>query len=80
MALPNNAAGVGNLAYGQRVTGIQRRAAICIGRAFKSTSAAGLNIELHLLPNRLQIERIIQETVIRIQAGPKWAQPDCLGC
>ncbi|KAJ5667630.1 hypothetical protein N7507_003494 [Penicillium longicatenatum] len=45
-------------------TKIQRRAAIMIAGAFKSMSAAALNIE-----------QILQETAIRIQTGAKWAQP-----
>ncbi|KOS36290.1 hypothetical protein ACN38_g12979, partial [Penicillium nordicum] len=59
-------------------TGIQRRAAILIAGAFKSMSAAALNIELYLLPIRLQMQQIIEETAIRIQTGAKWAQPECL--
>ncbi|KAJ5667634.1 hypothetical protein N7507_003498 [Penicillium longicatenatum] len=57
---------------------IQRRAAIMIAGAFKSMSAAALNVELFLLPIQLQIEQITQETAIRIQTGAKWAQPFCL--
>jgi hypothetical protein len=41
-------------------------------------SAAALNVELFLLPIQLQMEQILQETAIRIQTGPKWAQPRCL--
>ncbi|KAJ5901430.1 hypothetical protein N7504_007424 [Penicillium tannophilum] len=59
-------------------TKIQRRAAILITGAFKSMSAAALNVELFLLPIQLQIEQIIQETAIRIQTGATWAQPFCL--
>ncbi|KAJ5953702.1 hypothetical protein N7454_000598 [Penicillium verhagenii] len=59
-------------------TKLQRRAAIMIAGAFKSMSAAALNVELFLLPIQLQIEQITQETAIRIQTGPKWAQPYCL--
>jgi hypothetical protein len=40
-----------------------------IAGAFKSMSAAALNVELFLLPVQLQIEQIIQETAIRIQTG-----------
>ncbi|KAJ5809046.1 uncharacterized protein N7503_001264 [Penicillium pulvis] len=60
------------------LTNLQRRAAIMIAGAFKSMSAAALNVELFLLPIQLQIEQIIQETAIRIQTGAKWAQPFCL--
>ncbi|KAJ5636974.1 hypothetical protein N7490_006853 [Penicillium lividum] len=59
-------------------TSIQRRAAILIAGAFKSMSAAALNVELYLLPIRLQMQQIIEETAIRIQTGAKWAQPECL--
>lgn len=57
---------------------IQRRASIMIAGAFKSMSAAALNVELYLLPVRLQMRQTIEETAIRIQTGAKWAQPDCL--
>jgi hypothetical protein len=47
-------------------TKIQRRAAILIGGAFKSTSAAALNVELSLPPVHLLIGQLIQESAIRI--------------
>jgi hypothetical protein len=59
-------------------TKIQRRAAILISGAFKSTSAAALNVELFITPVHLLMDQIIQETAIRIQTGAEWAQPDCL--
>lgn len=59
-------------------TRIQRRAAIMISGAFKSTSAAALNIELHLLPAKLLMNQMIQEAALRIQTGPAWARPECL--
>lgn len=59
-------------------TKIQRRAAILISGAFKSTSAVALNIELFITPIHLLIDQIIQETAIRIQTGATWAQPECL--
>jgi hypothetical protein len=59
-------------------TKVQRRAAILISGAFKSTSAAALNVELFLTPIHLLMDQIIQETAIRIQTGAAWAQPDCL--
>ncbi|KAJ5636973.1 hypothetical protein N7490_006852 [Penicillium lividum] len=59
-------------------TKIQRRASIMIAGAFKSMSAAALNVELYLLPIQLQMEQILQETAIRIQTGAEWAQPYCL--
>ena len=45
---------------------IQRRAAILISGAFKSTSAAALNVELFLTPIYLLMDQIIQEIAIRI--------------
>jgi ribonuclease HI len=54
---------------------IQKRAAILISGAFRGTAAAALNMELHLLPIRLQIQQIIEETAIRIQTGPRFACP-----
>ena len=59
-------------------TKVQRRAAILISGAFKSTSAAALNVELFITPIHLLIDQIIQETAIRIQTGTTWAQPECL--
>jgi ribonuclease HI len=61
-------------------TKIQRRAAILISGAFKSTSAAALNVELFITPIHLLMDQIIQETAIRIQTGAAWAQPDSLRC
>jgi hypothetical protein len=52
-------------------TRVQRRAAILISGAFKSMRAAALNIELYLLPIKLHMEQIIEETAIRIQTGPE---------
>jgi hypothetical protein len=56
-------------------TKIQKRAAILISGAFQGTAAAALNIELHLLLIRLQMQQIIEETAIRIQTGPRFACP-----
>ncbi|OKP12433.1 hypothetical protein PENSUB_1930 [Penicillium subrubescens] len=61
-------------------TKVQRRAAILISGAFKSTSAAALNVELFITPMHLLMDQIIQETAIRIQTGAVWAQPDSLCC
>ncbi|THC89128.1 hypothetical protein EYZ11_011422 [Aspergillus tanneri] len=54
-------------------TKIQKRAAIIISGAFKGTAAVALDAELHLLPIRLQMQKTIEETAIRIQTGP-WAK------
>jgi hypothetical protein len=50
-------------------TKVQRRAAILISGAFKSTSAAALNVELFITLIHLLIDQIIQESAIRIQTG-----------
>jgi hypothetical protein len=57
------------------VSKIQKRAAVLISSAFQGTAAAALNMELHLLPVRLQIQQVIEETAIRIQKGPRFACP-----
>ncbi|GFF61803.1 probable RNA-directed DNA polymerase from transposon X-element [Aspergillus udagawae] len=57
------------------VSKIQKRAAVLISGAFQGTAAAALNMELHLLPVRLQIQQVIEETAIRIQTGPRFACP-----
>ena len=41
------------------ITKIQRRAAILISGAFKSTSAAALNVELFLTPIHLLMDQLI---------------------
>lgn len=47
-----------------------------ISGAFKSMAAAALDIKLFLLPMKLQIQRTVEETAIRIRTGPAWACPD----
>ncbi|OKP10281.1 hypothetical protein PENSUB_4301 [Penicillium subrubescens] len=59
-------------------TKVQRRAAILISGAFKSTSAAALNVELFITPVHLLMDQLIQESAIRIQTGAVWARPGCL--
>ncbi|KAF4210539.1 hypothetical protein CNMCM5878_004249 [Aspergillus fumigatiaffinis] len=59
-------------------TKIQKRAATLISGAFRGTAAAALDMELHLLPIRLQMQQIIEETAIRIQTGPSFACPQGL--
>jgi hypothetical protein len=64
----------------QVVTGlirIQRRAAILISGAFKSTAGMALDIELFMVPIRLRMQQIIEETAIRLRTGPEWARPPC---
>jgi Ribonuclease HI len=57
-------------------TRIQKRAALMISGAFKSISAAALDIELFLTPINLLMQQTIEETAIRIQTGMPWAVPD----
>jgi hypothetical protein len=54
---------------------IQRRAAILISGAFKSTAGMALDIKLFIVPIRLQMQQIIKETAIRLRTGPVWAHP-----
>lgn len=59
-------------------TRIQKRAALMISGAFKSISAAALDVELFLTPINLLMQQVIEETVIRIQTGVPWALPEGL--
>jgi hypothetical protein len=54
---------------------LQKRAAVLISGAFKSTSTAALDIELFLLPMKLRLQQSIEECAIRILTGPQWACP-----
>jgi ribonuclease HI len=54
---------------------IQKRAAILISGAFRGTAGAALDTELHILPIKLRIQQIVEETTIRILTGPQWACP-----
>jgi ribonuclease HI len=49
---------------------IQKRAACLISGAFRTTAAEALNIELHLLPIRYQLDQLVKATAIRIRTGP----------
>jgi ribonuclease HI len=59
---------------------IQKRAAIIISGAFRATAAEALDIELHLLPMRMQLEARAEEAALRIATGPTigrpWAWPE----
>ncbi|KAJ5655623.1 reverse transcriptase [Penicillium longicatenatum] len=57
---------------------IQKRAACLIGGAFKTSSAEALNIELHLPPIGIQMERISAETAVRIRTGPAHGVPQLM--
>ncbi|EED11562.1 reverse transcriptase, putative [Talaromyces stipitatus ATCC 10500] len=56
----------------------QKRAACLISGALRTTAAEVLNIELHLMPIRLQLDQLTKATAIRIRTGPAFAIPDGL--
>ncbi|KAJ5195541.1 uncharacterized protein N7498_008979 [Penicillium cinerascens] len=56
-------------------TRIQKRAALMVSGAFKSTSAAALDTDLFLTPINLLMHQVIEETAIRIQTEAPWARP-----
>ncbi|EEA25056.1 reverse transcriptase, putative [Talaromyces marneffei ATCC 18224] len=55
---------------------IQKRAACLISGAFRTTAAEALNIELHLLPIRYQLDQLTKATAIRIRTGPAHGIPN----
>ncbi|OQD79091.1 hypothetical protein PENSOL_c338G04348, partial [Penicillium solitum] len=57
------------------LTKIQKRATILISGAFRGTAGAALDTELYILPIKLRIQQIVEETAIRILTGPRWACP-----
>jgi hypothetical protein len=61
-----------------RFAALQKRAAVIISGAFKGTAAAASDVELYMQPMELQMERIAQETAIRILTGPKIGCPEGL--
>jgi hypothetical protein len=54
---------------------VQKRAAVLISGAFRTTAAEALNIELYLTPMKHQIERVVCETAIWVRTGPVHAIP-----
>ncbi|KAJ5804658.1 uncharacterized protein N7518_000961 [Penicillium psychrosexuale] len=54
---------------------IQKCAAILISGAFWGTAGAALDIELFIIPIKLRLQQIVEETAIRILTGPQWACP-----
>jgi ribonuclease HI len=54
---------------------IQKRAAIIISGAFRATAAEALDIELYLLPMKMQLEARAEETALRIVTGPATGCP-----
>ncbi|OQD86884.1 hypothetical protein PENSOL_c083G11087 [Penicillium solitum] len=57
------------------LTKIQKRATILISGAFRGTVGAALDTELYILPIKLRIQQIVEETAIRILTGPRWVYP-----
>jgi hypothetical protein len=57
---------------------IQKRAACLISGAFWTTAAEVLNIKLHLLPIRYQLDQLIKATAIQIRTGPTHGIPNGL--
>jgi len=53
---------------------VQHRPACLISGAFCTTAVEALNVELHLPPMKLQMERICKETAIGIWIGPRFAR------
>jgi hypothetical protein len=49
---------------------IQKRAAVLISGAFRTTAAEALNIELYLTPMKHQIGQVVCEAAIRVRTGP----------
>ncbi|EED15965.1 hypothetical protein TSTA_010810 [Talaromyces stipitatus ATCC 10500] len=62
----------------RKFTTIQKRAACLISGAFCTTAAEALNIELHLMPIRLQLDQLTKAVAIWIRTGPAFAIPDGL--
>jgi ribonuclease HI len=54
---------------------IQKRAACLISGAFKTTAAEALNVELHLLPIAIHMDRLVKDTALRLRTGPIFAVP-----
>ena len=55
------------------VRSIQRRAALIISGAFRTTSGPALDMELHLLPGRQRMEQAVNESLLRIRSSPLYA-------
>ena len=55
------------------VRSIQRRAALIISGAFRTTSGPALDMELHLLLGRQRMEQAVNESLLRIRSSPLYA-------
>ncbi|THC88708.1 hypothetical protein EYZ11_011844 [Aspergillus tanneri] len=51
----------------------EKRVAVMISGAFRTTATEALNTELYLLPMGLQMEKLAKETAIQIATGPQYA-------
>jgi hypothetical protein len=54
---------------------IQKQAAIIISGTFRATAAEALDIELHLLPMKLQLKARAEEAALCIATRPTIGQP-----
>lgn len=54
----------------QMLETVQSRAVRIITRAFKATPLSALDIEAHLLPLHLQLEKLVEEAVLRLAISP----------
>jgi hypothetical protein len=59
----------------QQFASVQKRAAVLISGAFRTTAAEALNIELYLMLMKHQIEQVVCEVAIRVRTGPVHAVP-----
>jgi ribonuclease HI len=57
---------------------VQKRAAVLISGAFRTTAESALETELHLLPMRYQLDKLVKETALRIRTGPRMAVPNTM--
>ncbi|KAJ5598905.1 reverse transcriptase [Penicillium lagena] len=62
----------------KRFASLQKRAVCLIGGAFKTSSAEALNVEMYLPPIGIQMDRIAQETALRLRTGPMHAIPKAM--
>ncbi|KAJ5751391.1 zinc knuckle domain protein [Penicillium nucicola] len=56
-------------------TAVQKQAASLISGAFRTTAAEALNVELHLPPISVHMNRLVKETALRLRRGPLFAVP-----
>jgi len=56
----------------------QHKAACLIGGAFNTTATATPNAELYLMAMQILLERMVNETAIRLLTGPGRGWPYCI--